>query len=515
MAGSSGAGLFYAITTILQALRQCGSRLPAGEISDRPDFPVRGIMLDVSRCKVPTMETLRSLIDMFAELKLNHLQLYTEHTFAYAGHEEVWQGASPLTGPEIERLDALCRERFIELAPNQNSFGHMTRWLTHARYRHLAECLDGFEWPWGGRSSEPYSLAPDDPGSIQLLEDLYDQLLPRFSSRLFNVGCDETFDVGQGRSRDLCARVGRGRVYLDFLLKVHEQVSRRGRTMMFWGDMIMEHPELVPQLPRDSVALEWGYEADHPFAEHGVRFAGSGIPFWVCPGTSSWNSLAGRTENCLANLRSAAEGGLANGAGGYLVTDWGDNGHWQVLPVSFAGFAAGASCSWCLASGTGQPLAQALDLHVYRDKAGIMGKLSLELGSVYRLAGDRLHNASHLFHILRAPPGSKLPGSVTMQTLEETRRAVEAAAAPLDSARMDRPDAALVHDEFANTVRLLLLACDRGLDRELSRESGREHDPAAILAEYERLWLARNRPGGLAESSGALRQALGLLAPGQ
>jgi Flp pilus assembly protein TadB len=34
------------------------------------------------------------------------------------------------------------------------------------------------------------------------------------------------------------------------------------------------------------------------------------------------------------------------GAIGYLVTDWGDNGHWQQLPISFFGLVAGAGFSW-------------------------------------------------------------------------------------------------------------------------------------------------------------------------
>ena len=53
-------------------------------------------MLDISRNKVPTMGQLKEAVDAFEMLKINHLQLYTEHTFAYAGHEEVWRDASPI-----------------------------------------------------------------------------------------------------------------------------------------------------------------------------------------------------------------------------------------------------------------------------------------------------------------------------------------------------------------------------------------------------------------------------------
>src|SRR5690606_31813627 len=91
---------------------------------------------------------------------------------------------------------------------------------------------------------------------------------------------------------------------------------------------------------------EWGYEADHDFDGHCKVFADSGIPFYVCPGTSSWNTLIGRTENAMGNLRNAAENGLKYGAIGYLNTVWGDNGHMQPLSVNYLGFAYGAALSW-------------------------------------------------------------------------------------------------------------------------------------------------------------------------
>ena len=129
LVAGDAAGAFYGVMTLVQMLRQCEGDLPAGEISDSPDFPSRGVMLDISRSKVPTLETLFSLVDLFSGWKINHLELYTEHTFAYENHSEVWAQASPMTGEDILRLDAYCRERFVELVPNQNSFGHMHHWL--------------------------------------------------------------------------------------------------------------------------------------------------------------------------------------------------------------------------------------------------------------------------------------------------------------------------------------------------------------------------------------------------
>ena len=65
--------------------------LSAVKIVDWPDYPNRGIMFDITRDRVPTMATLYELVDFWASLKLNQLQLYTEHTFAFRGHEVVWK----------------------------------------------------------------------------------------------------------------------------------------------------------------------------------------------------------------------------------------------------------------------------------------------------------------------------------------------------------------------------------------------------------------------------------------
>ena len=268
---TSRAGLFYGVCTLGQLLK-LGARpgaisLPLLRIQDQPSFARRGVMLDISRDKVPTLETTLALVELLASLKLNELQLYMEHTFAYVGHEKVWENASPFTAQDIETLDAFCRERHIDLVPNQNSFGHMQRWLAFEPYRsELAEAPNGFEHAWNP-TREPYGLCPTDPRSLAFLNGLYDQLLPHFTSRTFNVGLDETFDLGLGRSKEACEARGTERVYLDFLKEIHETVGRRGFTMQFWGDIIIKRPELIPELPKDAIALEWGYEHDHPFAE--------------------------------------------------------------------------------------------------------------------------------------------------------------------------------------------------------------------------------------------------------
>ena len=423
-------GLRAASATLRQLLRQYGRRLPCLRIRDWPDFQRRGVMLDISRGRVPRLETLLDLAEHLADFKINELQLYTEHTFAYRNYKSVWQSWGALNGAEIRKLGARCRELGIDLVPNQNSFGHLRYLLEHPKVKKLAEVAESYED--GGDAAtgkqefvrRPSTLAPNHPGTVPFLSKLYDELLPNFSSKLFNVGCDETWDLGRGQSKKLCEKRGRGRVYLNFLNKIHREVSKRGKRMMFWGDIVLKYPKLIRGLAKlrgdrrnsaqfsqsgltsaatDIIALNWGYEANHPFGREAAQFAKAGIPFYVCPGTSTWQTLIGRHDNALANLRAAAKAGKKFGAIGYLITDWGDGGHPQPLAVSWPMFLAGASLAWNANGFDESKLASVLSRDVFEDSTGKIAATAIKLGFAHQRLGVSAPNETPLGTVIAAP----------------------------------------------------------------------------------------------------------------
>jgi hypothetical protein len=397
------AGLRAALATLRQLLREFHRRLPCLTIRDYPDFARRGVMLDISRGRVPKLETLLHLVDLLAGFKINEFQLYTEHAFAYRHYRPVWNGWGPLTGREIERLDARCRALGIDLVPNQNSFGHLRYWLEFPPLKKLAEVSEPYESADGTFLRYPTTLAPNHPGTLPFLRELYDELLPHFSSAHFNVGCDETWDLGRGQSRAICERKGKGRVYLEFLKKIHREVSTRNRRMQFWGDIILHYPELITDLPKDVIALNWGYEKDHPFDREARTFAHSKLPFYVCPGTSTWMSLIGRHDTAQVNLRRAAEAGLKHGALGYLNTDWGDGGHPQPLAVSYLPYVVGASVSWCARSYDESLVVPVLSRDVFHDPTQRIAKAALALGFAHRKFKYSAPNVTPFGAVIAAP----------------------------------------------------------------------------------------------------------------
>ncbi|MGD0208412.1 MAG: family 20 glycosylhydrolase [Verrucomicrobiota bacterium] len=414
-------GLRTAAATLRQILRQYGRHLPCLKIRDWPDFPRRGVLLDISRGRVPKLETLLELVEHLADFKINELQFYTEHTFAYHNYKSVWQSWGALTGEEVRKLDARCRQLGIDLVPNQNSFGHLRYFLEHPRLKKLAEVSGPYPDYSGEFVRRPSTLAPNHSGTLPFLRGLYDELLPNFSSRFFNVGCDETWDLGRGQSKKLCVAKGQGRIYLDFFKQIHSEVSARGKRTMFWGDIILKYPKLIKELAklgRDAlprvqadrqvsptiIALNWGYEADHPFDREMALFARAKIPFYVCPGTSTWQTLIGRHDNALANLRAAAQAGRRHGAIGYLITDWGDGGHPQPLAVSYLPYLAGASLSWCAKTFDEAKLIPVLSRDVFKDPTGNTAKAAFALGRAHRKLKFAVPNETPLGTAIAVPP---------------------------------------------------------------------------------------------------------------
>lgn len=373
------AGIFYGGQTFRQIIREFGACLPNISIEDTPYFKYRGFYHDVTRGKVPTLETLKDLVDKAAFYKINQLQLYIEHTFAFKGMSEVWMDKDPLTAEEILVLDKYCRERHVELVPSLSTFGHLYEALRSKSFRELCELEIGDEeYSFVDRMAH-HTLDVTNSKSLEFVESMLLEFIPLFSSDKFNICCDETFDLGKGKSKEYVEKLGVGKIYTEFLNKVYEIVKRFNKNVMFWGDIIVGYPELLSDIPEDLTCLTWNYHpqandiATKIIAEHNKEQ-------YVCPGVGGWNMMMNLIEGSFSNINRMVAHGRKYGAIGVLNTNWGDYGNVNLLANSIPSMIYGGAISWNPDEGDFDEMFKSISFMEFGDKSmtvvSLMDKLS-------------------------------------------------------------------------------------------------------------------------------------------
>ena len=359
-------GAFYAIQTLRQLLKS--DELFTLVIEDKPDFGYRGFYHDVTRGKVPKVETLKSLVDTLAYYKINSLQLYVEHTYEFKECKKLNEKCGYLTAEELKELDEYCQENFIDFIPSISTFGHMYEILE------LPESSDLRILPdlppstnrWLDRMRH-HTINPEKDGSIKLISSLIDQYSENFTSDYFNICCDETFDLKEYAEKN---GKNEGELYIGFVGKIIDHVKSKNKHAMMWGDILLHHPDMITKLPSDTVFLNWDYAKD-PNEKNIEVFSKLGCKQIVCPGTSTWNKISENVTVSEDNISKLAEYGYKYGAVGLLNTNWGDWGNACSLELALYGLTLGAEKSWSARSAIDDEYYKRVDKLLYESDGGV------------------------------------------------------------------------------------------------------------------------------------------------
>ncbi|KAG8227825.1 hypothetical protein J437_LFUL008469 [Ladona fulva] len=383
MSASSLAGLHYAICTFVQLLRLSQQ----GEISDQSnekptdseqtgeggditrgaapglqsmliqDWPTlchRGVLLDISpRGRIPTMDYLFHMIDLWSSMKVSHLHLYTRLM-----PSSEWQLC--YSRSEMVTIDRYCQDHFVELIPVLEVDAHLC-------YEELSDMWPSFQ--------EILSTFP----TLR-----YVHVGPRLSSLLveparagFCSGRQGREDTSQdGEDDDADGGFG-GLQELWHLLSLPHSV-----TLMICGNALHYQPR-PPILPPNVVVVEYGFQADYDFLEWSTKFQREGNMPLLCPGTASWNSFAGCPEASVCNIYRAVQAAKELSSLGVVVAHWSGSFHLTPHPFAWPGFVMTAGLSWNPATHWDylhNSLPDLLDAHVFRDASHVVGRTVVELG---------------------------------------------------------------------------------------------------------------------------------------
>ena len=354
--GASEQGAFYGVQTLRQLLRpdaKGGLACVGVAIRDWPAMKWRGVSIDISRGPIPTLGFMEQQIRVLAGYKLNMYALYMEDVFRVAGNQ-IFAPPDALTPEEIKELVAYAAKYYVTIVPELETFGHVHNILRYDLYSDLAEIPHGSV------------LTPTEPGTYDLLGKLIGEMAPLFSGPFFHIGADETFELGQGKTKQLIAEKGLGPVYLAHIAKVGEMLKPFHKQTMFWADIAEKFPQLLPTLPKDLIAVVWTYDDAPSYDDRLKPFQDAGLPLFVSPGITSWRRVYPDFNYSFVNIRNLTRDGQKYGALGMLNTDWKDMGE-ELGGMDWPGFVWGAACAWQPGESSTEQFLDSYDWAFYRN----------------------------------------------------------------------------------------------------------------------------------------------------
>jgi hexosaminidase len=259
LSAPAGAGALHGLATFEQLTGE-DLRVPAVHIEDRPRFPWRGLMLDVSRHWMP-LDVVKRELDAMAAVKLNvfHWHLSDDQGFRveskrYPRFQERASDGHFYTQADIREAVDYARDLGIRVIPEFDIPGHTQSWL--AAYPELATDPGHYEIgrTWG--AFDPV-MDPTREQVYKFLDGFLGEMAALFPDAYFHIGGDEVNPKQWKRSAHVRAFEKAHKLkdahalQAYFNRRVQKILAKYGKTMIGWDEI------LEPDLPASIVIQSW------------------------------------------------------------------------------------------------------------------------------------------------------------------------------------------------------------------------------------------------------------------
>lgn len=270
-------GVLHGLETILQliAAGRNDFSVPALTIQDRPRFPWRGLLLDVSRHWMP-MEVVERTLDGMAAVKLNvlHWHLSDDQGFRVESKKfpklyELGSDGNYYTQDQVREILDYARDRGIRVIPEFDMPGHATSWFVG--YPELASAPGPYqiERAWG--IFDP-AMDPTRDSTYKFLDGFIGEMAKLFPDAYFHIGGDEVNGKQWSANEQIKKFMAdhqikdNSELQTYFNTRLLKIVAKHNRIMVGWDEV------LHPGLPKDVVIHSWrGQQALAAAARQGYR----------------------------------------------------------------------------------------------------------------------------------------------------------------------------------------------------------------------------------------------------
>jgi hexosaminidase len=270
-------GVIHGLQTFLQlvAAGESGLSVPAAVIDDRPRFPWRGLLIDVSRHFIP-VEAIKRNLDGMEAVKLNvlHWHLSDDQGFRVESKrfprlQQMSSDGQYYTQDQIKDVIAYARDRGIRVVPEFDVPGHTTSWF--AAYPELASGPGPYQI-WRRFGVNDAAMDPSRDHTYHFLDDFVGEMSRLFPDEYFHIGGDEVNGKQWEANRQI--RKFRRRHHLAnhhdlqayFNQRLQAIVNSHKKVMVGWDEI------LHAGLSKDVVVQSWrGQQSLADAARQGYR----------------------------------------------------------------------------------------------------------------------------------------------------------------------------------------------------------------------------------------------------
>ena len=229
----------------------------------KSEFHFRAVQLDLAR-QMETMGFIKQFTDIIAANGYNFLFLYLEgrvrtESFPYPEDNECY------TPGQMREIVRYAASKGIETVPVISLHGHAELFLKHQELKEIAELRDGRN----GRfwKNNKFDFCPSQELTYGFFEKYLKEICRIFPSKYFHIGLDEVWDIGYCDKCKVQAAdfMGEQHLFLNNLLRVYKMLTGLGKRIMMWNDMFEYYRDILEEVPRDVIMVDWQYFTDVQF----------------------------------------------------------------------------------------------------------------------------------------------------------------------------------------------------------------------------------------------------------
>ncbi len=193
------------------------------DITEDGFFKDLGVMIDTSRCGVPTVKTQKNMLDYLAIMGYSNVQIYIEDTFELPSRPYFGYMRGRYTRDELREIDDYADGYGIEIIPCIECYAHMEKYLM---------------WPEAGPIRDTASvLLAREEATFEFVEELISTISSCVRSKRIHIGMDEAWDMGLGAFLDKHGYVPPFDIFNEYMERLIAITDKYGLKPMMWSDM--------------------------------------------------------------------------------------------------------------------------------------------------------------------------------------------------------------------------------------------------------------------------------------